>query len=141
MAMNAASLTLSKRPRHWAGLDRWAIGLSGLCVVHCIASSVLLALLSTAGGMLAAPIVHEVGLVLAIMLGVLALGRGVIVHGQALPAAVGALGLGMMAGAMTLPHDESGGEALWTIVGVALLAIGHMLNQRAGRLAPVTVRP
>ena len=70
MAMNAASLTLSKRPRHWAGLDRWAIGLSGLCVVHCIASSVLLALLSTAGGMLAAPIVHEVGLVLAIMLGV-----------------------------------------------------------------------
>jgi hypothetical protein len=36
-----------------------------------------------------------------------------------------------MAGAMTLPHDSGGGETLWTIVGVGLLAFGHDLNRRA----------
>jgi hypothetical protein len=117
---------------HWLfGLDRLAIALSGLCVVHCLASAVLLALAASAGGMLLHPMVHEVGLVLAIGFGTLALGRGVVEHGYMMPAAMGALGLGVMAGAMSLPHDGSGGESFWTIVGVGLLAMGHDLNRRA----------
>lgn len=139
--MNAATSTLSARPRHATGLDRWAIGLSGLCVVHCVTSSVLIALMSTAGGLLAAPIIHEVGLVVAILLGVVALGRGFIRHRRVVPVLVGVAGLGTMGWAMTLPHDASGGEALWTIVGVVLLAMGHLLNERAARLAPVTTTP
>lgn len=114
-----------------SGLDRFAIGLSGLCVVHCIATSVLLALMSAAGGLLLDPIFHEVGLMLAIGLGALALGRGVFEHGYAMPASMGAFGLGMMAGALSLPHDGSGAETLWTVVGVGLLAFGHDLNRRA----------
>jgi hypothetical protein len=47
-------------------------------------------------------------------------------------AEVGALGLGVMAGAVSLPHDGSG-ETLFTLVGVGLLALGHDLNQRAAR--------
>lgn len=121
----------SSRVRRLPGLDRLAIGLSGLCVVHCLATSVLLALMSAAGGLLVDPHIHEVGLVLAIALGAVALGRGVLRHGEAMPAAVGAFGLGVMAGAMRLPHDGSNGEALWTIVGVALLAAGHEMNRRA----------
>lgn len=139
--MNAATSTLSARPRHASGLDCWAIGLSGLCVVHCVTSSVLIALMSTAGGLLAAPIIHEVGLVVAILLGVVALGRGFLRHRRVVPALVGVAGLGTMGWAMTLPHDASGGEALWTIVGVVLLAVGHLLNERAARLAPVTTTP
>ena len=46
-------------------IDRWAIGLSGLCLVHCIASAVFLTMLASAGGMLLHPAVHEIGLVLA----------------------------------------------------------------------------
>lgn len=111
-------------------LDRLAIGLSGLCMVHCLATSVLLAMLSTAGGVLLDPIFHEVGLTIAIALGAVALGRGVLRHGYMMPAAMGAFGLGIMAGAMTLPHDV-GGEALWTIIGVSILALGHHLNRRA----------
>ena len=38
----------------------------------------------------------------------------------------GGLGLGVMAGAMTLSHD--GTEALYTVVGVGILALGHRLN-------------
>ena len=100
-------------------------------MVHCLATSVLVALMSTAGGFLLDPIFHEVGLTIAIGLGALALGRGVLHHGYMMPAAMGALGLGIMAGAMTLPHDSGGGETLWTIVGVGLLAFGHDLNRRA----------
>lgn len=112
------------------GLDRLAIGVSGLCMVHCLASAVLVALAASAGGLLLAPIVHEVGLSIAILLGALALGHGVTQHGYMMPISVGALGLGVMAGAVSLPHDGSG-ETLFTLVGVGLLALGHDLNRRA----------
>ena len=110
-------------------IDRIGIGLSGLCLVHCLASAVLIAMLASAGGMLLNPIIHEVGLLLAIGLGLVALGRGIIEHGFMMPAAVGGVGLGVMAGALTLPHD--GAEVLYTIFGVAILALGHDLNRRA----------
>lgn len=119
--------------RHFSvwGLDRVAILISGLCVVHCLATAVALAVLSAAGGILGAPIIHEIGLTLAIGLGAVALGRGVVEHGYFLPLAIGALGLGMMAGAMSLPHDGGHAEALWTVIGVGVLALGHDLNRRA----------
>jgi hypothetical protein len=110
-------------------MDRAAIALSGLCLVHCLATSVILAVLASAGGLLVAPIVHEIGLTLAILLGVVALGRGISEHGFMMPSAVGGLGLGVMSGALTMPH--SGLESVYTIIGVAILALGHDLNRRA----------
>ena len=74
--------------------------------------------------------IHEAGLSVAMVLGGLALGRGVLEHGFVMPSAVGALGLGVMAGALTLPHD--GSEALYTVIGVGILALGHQLNRIAG---------
>ena len=122
------------RTRLWgyldARLDRLAMTLSGLCLVHCIASSVLLAALASAGGLLH-PAIHEVGLSIAILLGIVGLGRGILRHGYMMPAAVGGFGLGMMAGALSLPHDGGGMEAVWTMVGVLTLALGHDLNRRA----------
>ncbi len=110
-------------------MDRMAIALSGLCLVHCLATSVVLAVLASAGGLLVAPVVHEIGLTLAIMLGIVALGRGIVEHGFMMPSAVGGLGLGVMSGALTMPH--SGAETVYTIIGVAILALGHDLNRRA----------
>jgi hypothetical protein len=107
-------------------LDRMANGLSGLCVVHCLATTVLLALVASAGSMLGANWIHEVGLGLAMVMGAISLGRGITEHGYSMPSAVGGLGLGVMAGALTLPHD--GTEALYTVVGVGILALGHRLN-------------
>ena len=121
-AMAALSIVSSR-------LDRIAIGLSGLCLVHCIATAVALGLLSAAGGFLGAPIIHEVGLTLAMALGAIALGRGVLEHGYMMPSAIGGLGLGVMAGALTLPHD--GSEATFTVIGVMILALGHRLNAMA----------
>ena len=111
-------------------LDRFAMGLSGLCAVHCVATAVLLGLVASAGGFLGQPIVHEIGLTLAMVIGTFALGRGILEHGFMLPIAIGALGLGVMAGALSLPHD--GREPLYTIIGVMIVALGHRLNVLAG---------
>ena len=110
-------------------LDRIAMGLSGLCAVHCVATAVLLGLLASAGGLLGKPIIHEVGLTLAMILGAIALGRGAREHGFFLPSAVGVVGLVLMAYAMTL--HESGYEPTVTILGVSVLALGHRLNMLA----------
>lgn len=107
------------------------MGLSGLCAVHCVASAVLLGILASAGGLLGQPIIHEVGLSLAMILGAIALGRGIREHGFVLPLFVGALGLGIMAYAMSL--HESGYEPAVTILGVSVLALGHRLNMMAKR--------
>ena len=112
-------------------LDHAAIALSGLCAAHYIGTAVLLGLLASAGGIFENPLFHEVGLVIAIMLGAIALGHGAMKHGFMMPAAIGSLGLGIMAGAMTLDHGWQ--ESAYTLLGVVTLALGHDLNHRAGR--------
>jgi len=110
-------------------MDRLAIGIGGLCLVHCLATSIIVALLASAGGLLVAPAIHEVGLTIAIMIGIVALGRGILEHGFMMPSAIGGLGLGVMAGALSLPHSLV--ETTYTVVGVLILALGHDLNRRA----------
>jgi hypothetical protein len=117
--MNSTTIRTSR-------LDRIAMAVSGLCLVHCLATAVLLGLLSAAGGFLGSPIIHEVGLSIAMVLGAIALGRGILEHGYSMPSAIGGLGLGVMAGALSLPHG--GNEAIYTVLGVAILALGHRLN-------------
>ena len=118
--------------RLWGGIDarfdRVAIGLSGLCLVHCVATTVLLTVISSAGA-LVHPAIHEIGLMLAIGMGILTLGRGIVSHGYMMPAVVGAFGLGIMSGALSIPHG--GFETFWTLMGVSLVALGHDLNRRA----------
>jgi hypothetical protein len=107
-------------------LDRIAMGLSGLCLVHCVATAVLLGLLASAGGILGKPIIHEVGLTLAMIIGAFALGRGFREHRFILPAAVGLTGLAVMGYALTL--EETRYEPVYTVAGVMILALGHRLN-------------
>ena len=109
-------------------LDQLAIGLSGLCLVHCLATTVFFAVVASAGGFLGSPLIHELGLVLAMIMGAIALGKGIFEHGYTMPSSVGGLGLGVMAGALTR-HD--GTEILFTLIGVLILALGHKLNRIA----------
>lgn len=109
--------------------DRLAIGLSALCLVHCAASVLLLALLATAGGALLHPAIHEVGLGLAILLAIIGLGRGFLLHRRPVPMILGTAGIGLMATALSVPHGAS--EAAFTMLGVGCVAIAHLLNRRA----------
>jgi hypothetical protein len=110
-------------------LDRVAMTLSGLCLAHCLMTALLLGTLSTVGSWLGSPLIHEIGLAVAIMLGIVSLGAGILKHGRFLPPSIGGLGIGVMAAALTLPHG--GQELVATMVGVALLAVGHFFNRLA----------
>ncbi len=110
-------------------IDRLAIGLSGLCLVHCIASAVFVAFLAAGGSFLLDPIFHEVGMTIALALGVFGLGRGIWQHGYMMPASVGGLGLGVMAASLMIGHEDGG--TLFSILGVLIVALGHDLNRRA----------
>jgi hypothetical protein len=123
------ALAMPQLTIHTSRLDRIAMGLSGLCHVHCLATAVLLGLLASAGGFLGSPVINEVGLTLAMVLGSIALRRGNFEHGFMLTSSIGALGLGVMAGALSLP--EGGNEPIYTVVGVLILALGHRLNAMA----------
>lgn len=109
-------------------LDRIGVVLSGLCAVHCVAGLVLVTLLGLSGGILLNPAIHEVGLVLAVGIGAIGLGVGVIRHRRIGVLLTGMLGLALMATAMRLDHGPH--EALLTIAGVALLASAHWRNLR-----------
>ena len=110
-------------------IDRLAIGLSGLCLVHCVASAVFVAFLAAGGSFLLDPIFHEIGMSIALVLGVVGLGRGIVRHGYMMPASVGGMGLGVMAGSLVVGHENGG--TLYSILGVLILALGHDLNRRA----------
>ncbi len=110
--------------------DQLAMGLSGLCLVHCLATTVFFASIASVGGVfLESHLFHEIGLIVAIGFALITLVSGVLSHGYMMPFAVGSFGLGMMAGALSRPHD--GSEVLATMVGVAVVALGHDLNRRA----------
>lgn len=110
-----------------SNLDRMAIGLSAMCIVHCVLSVVLVALLSSAT-FLTDPIVHRVGLVGAVLLAAVALRQGYISHRARRPAIVGLVGLALMTFALFLPHGWA--EAAATVSGVSILALAHLMNVR-----------
>jgi hypothetical protein len=112
-------------------LDRVGIVLSGLCALHCLLGIALISLFglsSLAGEELFAPSIHRIGLALAVAIGAVTLGLGVLRHGRGEPLLIGGLGLALMTGALFAPHGV--GEAGLTIAGVALVAYAHIRNLR-----------
>lgn len=115
-------------------LDRFGIGLSALCAVHCFASILLVGALGLGGQWLLAPAIHEIGLAIAIVIGALTIGAGVWRHGRLAPLAIGSVGVMLMAAALWGPHGV--GEAMFTVAGVSLVAIAHVLNLRFHMFGP-----
>jgi hypothetical protein len=113
-----------------AFIDRLAICVSGLCVVHCVATLILVTVLASAGSFfLADPRIHEGGLAIAIALAAAALLRGAIRHRRMLPLGLGVSGLMLMSAGLMVEHGIA--EAAVTIAGVVLVASAHRLNTRA----------
>jgi hypothetical protein len=109
-------------------LDGAGVVLSGLCAVHCLLGIVLVSALGLGGEVLLSPAIHRVGLALAVVVGALTLGLGVLRHGQTGPLAIGAAGLALMATALAVGHGLP--EAVLTIAGVGLVATAHIRNLR-----------
>jgi len=109
-------------------LDRAGLLLSGLCALHCVTGVFLVAVLGLGGGVLLDPIIHRIGLAAATLIAAVAIGIGAIRHRRAAPFVVAMTGLSFMGGALAVDHGIE--EAVLTVIGVALVAIGHFLNLR-----------
>jgi hypothetical protein len=120
---------MSERPSSL--LDRIAIGLSGLCLLHCMAGFVLLGLFALSSDWLDHR-VHVVGLMMAMPLAAVALWRGWRRHGRLPIGLLGAAGLVVMAASLLVAHGETT-EMLVSMVGVSLLAFAHWQNLKALR--------
>lgn len=112
-------------------LDRIAIGLSGLCLLHCMAGFVMLSLFALTGDWLDHR-VHVVGLILAMPLAAVALWRGWRRHGRLPIGALGLAGLVVMTASLAVQHGQIV-EMLVSMLGVGLLATAHWQNLKALR--------
>lgn len=125
--MRAALLSIRDR------FDRLGVALSGLCVVHCLAGLLLVSVLGLGSEALLAPAWHRAGLALAIVIGAVSIGLGVMRHGRIAPLLVACAGLALMTGGLFVSHGFE--EAALTVPGVALVALAHLLNLRHTRCA------
>ena len=116
------------RPRIRDRFDRLGMVLSGLCLVHCIAGLVIVAGLGLGGTFLLDPMIHRVGLLLAVLVAGVAIGLGALRHRRRAPFVVAMTGLSFMGGALAVDHGFE--EAVLTVIGVSLVALGHLLNLR-----------
>lgn len=107
-------------------LDSAGILLSGLCAVHCILGALLVGVLGLGGEVLLSPAIHRIGLALAVGIGAVSLGFGVLRHGRLGPLVMGGIGLALMATAIVVGHGLP--EAVLTVLGVILVAWAHIRN-------------
>lgn len=120
--MSSASISIRRV------LDRAGIGLSSLCLLHCLASIALVSALGLGGQFLLAPAIHRVGLAIALIIAAVAIGWGALRHRKAAPFVTAMMGLSFMGGGLAVPHGYE--EAVLTIIGVILVSTGHILNLR-----------
>ncbi|MEO6040702.1 MAG: MerC domain-containing protein [Croceibacterium sp.] len=109
-------------------LDRFGMILSGLCAVHCVLGIVIVLGLGLSGGLLLNPAIHRVGLLFATIIAGVAIGLGALRHGRRAPFVVAMTGLSFMGGGLAVQHGVE--EAVLTVLGVSLVAAGHVLNLR-----------
>jgi hypothetical protein len=120
--------------RHF--FDQIAIALSAVCLVHCLALPVLVAVLPLAALTLGASgHFHGVMLWLVVPTSVAGLGLGFRVHGRAGIVLAGACGVAMLAAAALWGHAawDAVLETVVSVVGSLVLAAAHWLNFREVR--------
>jgi hypothetical protein len=112
-------------------LDKSAMTLSGLCLVHCLAGTLLLTVFAAGGDWLGHN-VHVIGLAIALPLAAFALWRGIAVHHRIGVGVLGATGIALMAASLLIGHGGIAEIAL-SMLGVSLLGLAHLWNLNAAR--------
>jgi MerC mercury resistance protein len=109
--------------------DSLAVGLSALCLLHCLALPALVVALPALGMVSHASWLHFALFLVALPVSAWALYRGAQVHGSKGPALLGSIGLGLLA-AGVLAHGSGDMETTITITGTVVLALSHGWNMR-----------
>lgn len=128
----------STEPSSTAVLDRVAIAMSGLCMLHCLALPIVLLVIPVID-QLAGEHFHLHALVFVIPVSVGALLLGFQRHRNAGVLACGAAGLGLLILGATWLHNDIGllADRLSTLSGSVILAITHYANSRLRRRCPL----
>ena len=119
-------------------LDRSAIGLSFLCVLHCLAVPLTLILMPSLAALpIADERVHLLLVLLVLPTSTVALTLGCRQHGLKHILAWGLTGIAILVLAAGLGEEFLGeyGEKMLTVVGSVLVAVGHILNFKCCRTA------
>ncbi|MDH3719704.1 MAG: MerC domain-containing protein [Planctomycetota bacterium] len=110
-------------------LDGAAVGLSALCLVHCLALPLVVAglpfLAQFSEGHL-----HKQMLIVVLPLSIVALGLGYRHHHNGRIVAAGAVGMALLTVGATIAHSQWGlmADRSFTIVGALVLAAAHFYN-------------
>ena len=114
--------------------DRAAIGLSGLCLLHCLAMPILLLSAPAIEG-LADRHLHLEILAFVIPVSAYALAHGYWRHRVIGPVLAGIAGVALLVLGATWVHQHLGvaGDRLVTIAGSIVLAAAHWVNSRLAR--------
>ncbi len=124
-------------PRRSSGVTRWldqaAIGLSALCLIHCLAFPLIVLALPVAGEILPNQWwVHPAIFLLAAPMATVALVRGWRQHRDHRPIVIGGVGLSLL-GVGLMAAEGSTAEIVFTVAGGAVVATAHLLNRRLGQ--------
>lgn len=122
-----------KKREFRAWWDAFAVGASALCLFHCLALPLILALAPAASNVLGMPTwFHLAAFAVAVPASAIAMRRGYRHHGVALPALLGTIGL-VLLGLGALCGFRLLVETGFTVFGSVLLAAGHLRNWRLQR--------
>jgi hypothetical protein len=117
------------KPPSSSGLDRFAVVLSGLCLLHCLAVPFAILLGPMLGQWLthSETEVHWLLLALALPISAVALSRGYSRHHSPLTLVLGAAGLALMFIGVSHVIGEDW-EIILTVAGVSSLLLAHIRN-------------
>lgn len=127
---------MSKIAKSGESLDAVAMGISALCVVHCLATPVLVVLFPIIGGtLLANHAFHALLLLLVLPTSTVALYLGYRRHHAPRALRLGILGMAILILAAVLGPEVLSpiGEGATTSVGGGVLAVAHFINLRRCR--------
>ena len=115
-------------------IDKAAIGLSLLCVAHCLLTPIAILILPALGAtFLDDERFHYALLLLVLPTSIFSLGLGCSKHGRREILLFGLFGLFLMSLILILGEDILGelGEKVSTIIGASIIAVAHVRNFRA----------
>lgn len=123
-------------------LDKTAVTLSGLCLLHCLAFPLVLVVLPFLSEI---PVdhLHAQMLILVIPISVFAFVSGYRRHRNFRVVVSGAVGMVVLAIGGTVAHYRYGltADRVLTIAGALILAVTHYFNSRLSRHRPMCNRP
>jgi hypothetical protein len=117
--------------------DKFAICLSAVCLIHCLAIPlILLVFPSLALASMSDELFHLIMLIGVLPISVLTLGSGFLTHRDKSVLVAGAAGLSFLSATLLTHHHIFGhwGETLFTVIGSIVVASAHFRNARLRKL-------